>query len=42
VRPELSFAERIAVDRVVEAARDPAKLRHLRGADSAARVVVAP
>jgi hypothetical protein len=42
VRPALSFAERIAVERVVEAAKDPAKLRHLRGADHAARLVVAP
>ncbi|HEY6003326.1 MAG TPA: nucleotidyltransferase family protein [Anaeromyxobacter sp.] len=42
VRPDLGFAERIAVERVVEAARDPARLRHLRGADAAARLVVAP
>jgi hypothetical protein len=27
---------------VVEAARDPARLRHVRGADAAARMVVAP
>lgn len=40
--PELSFAERVAVDRVVEAAKDPVRLRHLRGADAAARLVVAP
>jgi hypothetical protein len=42
VRPALGLAERIAVERVVEAGKDPARLRHLRGADSAARLVVAP
>lgn len=42
LRPPLGFAERIAVERVVEAAKDPARLRHLRGADAAARLVVAP
>jgi putative nucleotidyltransferase-like protein len=42
VRPELGFAERIAVERVVGAAKDPARLRHLRGVDAAARLVVAP
>jgi hypothetical protein len=42
VRPRLGLAEKLAVDRVVEVARDPAKLRHLRGADAAARLVVAP
>jgi hypothetical protein len=42
VRPALGFAERVAVERVVEAASDPARLRHLRGADAAARLVVAP
>lgn len=42
LRPELGAAERIAVDRVVEAARDPARLRHLRGTEEAARLVVAP
>jgi len=42
VRPALGFAERVAVERVVEAAKDPARLRHLRGADAAARLVVAP
>ena len=41
-RPELGFAERIAVEKVVDGARDPAKLRHLRGAEAAARAVVAP
>ena len=42
LRPALGFAERIAVERVVEAARDPARLRHVRGAEEAARLVVAP
>ena len=42
VRPELGLAERVAVERVVEAAKDPARLRHVRGADAAARLVVAP
>jgi hypothetical protein len=42
VRPELGRAERAAVERVVEAASDPSRLRHLRGADAAARAVVAP
>jgi hypothetical protein len=42
IRPPLGFAERAAVERVVEAARDPARLRHLRGVDAAARLVVAP
>ncbi len=42
VRPSLGLAERVAVERVVEAANDPARLRHLRGADAAARLVVAP
>ncbi len=40
--PELGAAERVAVDRVVETARDPARLRHLRGAEEVARLVVAP
>ncbi len=42
VRPALGFAERVAVERVVEVAKDPARLRHLVGADAAARLVVAP
>ena len=42
LRPELGVAERLAVERVVEAAKDPARLRSLRGADAAARLVVAP
>ncbi len=42
LRPALGVAERLAVERVVEAAKDPARLRTLRGADAAARLVVAP
>lgn len=42
VRPALGVAERVAVEQVVDAARDPARLRSLRGADAAARLVVAP
>lgn len=42
VRPALGLAERVAVERVVEVARDPARLRHLVGADAAARLVVGP
>jgi hypothetical protein len=41
-RPALGFAERVAVEQVVDAARDPARLRHLRGTAAAARAVVAP
>jgi hypothetical protein len=42
VRPELGAAERLAVDRAVEAARDPARLRHVRGVEEALRLLVAP
>jgi hypothetical protein len=42
LRPELGVVERAAVARVVEAAKDPARLRQLRGEDAAARMVVAP
>jgi hypothetical protein len=42
LRPALGLAERLAVERVVEAASDPARLRHVRGAEEAARMVVAP
>jgi hypothetical protein len=42
LQPDLGAAERVAVDRVVEAARDPARLRRVRGVDAAARLVVAP
>jgi hypothetical protein len=42
LRPELGAAERLAVEGIVESARDPARLRHLRGVEAAARAVVAP
>lgn len=42
LRPELGLAERVAVDKLVDASRDPARLRHLRGAEAAARLLVAP
>lgn len=42
LRPALNLAERLAVERVVEAAKDPGQLRQLRGAEAAARLVVAP
>ena len=42
LRPDLGLAERVAVEQVVATAKDPARLRHLRGADAAARLVVAP
>jgi hypothetical protein len=42
VAPELGGAERLAVERVVETARDPSRLRHLRGTEEVARLVVAP
>ncbi len=42
LRPTLSAAERAAIERVVEAAQDPARLRHVRGAEELARLVVAP
>ncbi|HEU4383748.1 MAG TPA: nucleotidyltransferase family protein [Anaeromyxobacteraceae bacterium] len=42
LRPALGAAERMAVEAVVESARDPVRLRHLRGAEAAARAVVAP
>lgn len=40
--PPLGAAERAALDRLVDVARDPARLRHLRGAEEVARLVVAP
>ena len=40
--PALGTAERAAVERVVEGVRDPARLRLPRGAQGAARLVVAP
>lgn len=42
LRPALGLAERLAVEGVVEAGRDPASLRQLRGLDAAARKVVSP
>jgi hypothetical protein len=42
VRPDLSAVERLALEPVVDAARDPARLRHLRGTEQAARLLVAP
>ena len=42
LRPELPAVERLAVEAVVESARDPARLRHFRGSEAAARLVVAP
>ncbi len=42
LRPELPLVERLAVEAVVESAKDPARLRHLRGGEAAARLVVAP
>ena len=42
VRPSLGALERAAVEQVADGARDPARLRHLRGAEAAARLVVAP
>jgi hypothetical protein len=40
--PSLGAVERAAVEQVADGARDPGKLRHLRGAEAAARLVVAP
>ena len=42
LRPELSHAERAAVEAIVESGSNPAKLTHLRGAEAAARAFVAP
>ena len=42
LRPEISLAERVAVDGIVEVAGDPSRLRHLRGVDAVARRIVAP
>ena len=42
LRPELGAAERKAVEAVVESARDPGRLRVLRGEQEAARAVVGP
>jgi hypothetical protein len=40
--PRLSAPERLAVDAVVDAARDPARLRRLRGSEEAARLLLSP
>jgi hypothetical protein len=40
--PELSLAERAAVAAVVDQARDPARLRRVRGTAEAARILLAP
>ncbi|HET9595973.1 MAG TPA: hypothetical protein VFP65_10350, partial [Anaeromyxobacteraceae bacterium] len=40
--PALGRAERVAVEAVVESAKDPAKLRLARGVEAASRAVVAP
>jgi hypothetical protein len=40
--PTLSAPERALVDAVVHSARDPSRLSHLRGAETAARLVVLP
>ncbi|MGA8893209.1 MAG: nucleotidyltransferase family protein [Anaeromyxobacteraceae bacterium] len=42
LRPELSLPERAAVEAIVRSASDPSRVAHLRGAEAAARVVVAP
>jgi hypothetical protein len=42
LRPSLGPVERAALEPVIEAARDPSRLRHLRGAEQAARLLVAP
>jgi hypothetical protein len=42
VRPALGAMERAALEPVIDAARDPARLRHLRGTEEAARLLVAP
>jgi len=40
--PRLSRPEAVAVDALVDASRDPAKLRRLRGTEEAARLLVSP
>lgn len=42
LRPSLGAVERAALEPVIDAARDPARLRHLRGTEQAARLLVAP
>jgi hypothetical protein len=40
--PGLGALERLALEPVIDAARDPARLRHLRGTEEAARLLLAP
>jgi len=40
--PSLSRAEALAVEAVVGAARDPTRLRRVRGTEEAARLLLAP
>lgn len=42
VRPALGALERAAVEQVADGARDPGRLRHLRGAEAAARMLISP
>lgn len=42
LKPALGPVERAALEPVIDGARDPARLRHLRGAEQAARLLVAP
>jgi hypothetical protein len=42
LRPALSLPERAAVEAIVRSASDPSRVAHLRGAETAARMVVAP
>jgi hypothetical protein len=42
LRPALGAVERAAVEQVADGAKDPEKLRHLRGAEAAARLLLAP
>jgi hypothetical protein len=42
LRPELSRAEQVAVEAAVDAARDPARLRVLRGSEELARLLLSP
>jgi putative nucleotidyltransferase-like protein len=42
LKPALGAVERAALEPVIDAARDPARLRHLRGTEQAARLLVAP
>ncbi|MBK9515743.1 MAG: nucleotidyltransferase family protein [Anaeromyxobacter sp.] len=42
LKPHLGAVERAALEQVIDAARDPERLRHLRGTEQAARLLVAP